>query len=64
MKLYTGYDSYNTPLQREYSHTPVREDIRTPQIPPRLAEDGEHIRVLHDKPVPDVQSEPAFKKKE
>lgn len=31
-----------------------REDIRTSVIPPRLAEDGEHVReyspVLHDKP--------------
>jgi hypothetical protein len=31
----------------------VREDIRTSQIPPRLAEDGEHVReyspVLHDR---------------
>lgn len=43
------------PPQRENTHTPVREDIRTSQIPPRLAEDGDHIReyspVLHDKPV-------------
>jgi hypothetical protein len=45
------------PQQRtgEYPHTPVREDFRTSQVPPRLAEDGDHIReyspVLHDKPV-------------
>jgi hypothetical protein len=33
----------------------TREDIHTSQIPPRLAEDGDHVReyspVLHDKPV-------------
>jgi hypothetical protein len=46
----------------EEIHTPadvripsqVRTDIRTSEIPPRLAEDGEHVReyspVLHDKP--------------
>src|ERR1700757_4111323 len=44
------------PRQREnILSSPVREDIRTSELPPRLAEDGEHIReyspVLHDKPV-------------
>lgn len=38
--------------------TEVREDISTSAIPPRLAEDGDHIReyspVLHDKPVREI----------
>jgi hypothetical protein len=38
--------------------SPVREDIRTSDIPPRLAADGDHIReyspVLHDKPLREI----------
>lgn len=45
-------------LQREILSSPVREDIKTADIPPRLAGDGDHIReyspVLHDKPVREV----------
>jgi hypothetical protein len=40
------------------TESPVREDIRTSQIPPRLAEDGEHVRsyspVLHDTPLREI----------
>ena len=36
----------------------TREDIKTSQIPPRLAEDGDHIReyspVLHDQPLREI----------
>lgn len=42
-----------TPVQ-----SPVREDIHTADIPPRLAEDGEHIRefpaVLHNQPLREI----------
>lgn len=46
------------PASEEILTSPVREDIRTSDLTPRLAEDGEHIReyspVLHDKPVREV----------
>lgn len=48
------------PVQREYPHTPVREDIRTSQLTPRLAEDGDHVReysaVLHDQPLREAKA--------
>ena len=43
------------PAPKPAMPTPVREDIRTSELPPRLAEDGDHVReyspVLHDQPL-------------
>src|ERR1700742_1803824 len=40
--------------------TPLREDIRTSQLTPRLAEDGDHVRqypaVLHDQPLREAKA--------
>ena len=51
--MYQDEEKYGIWMKTEPANSPVREDIRTSVIPPRLAEDGEHIReyssVVHDK---------------
>lgn len=51
-------EDFETETREEVLTSGVREDILTSELPPRLAEDGEHIReyspVLHDKPVREV----------